>query len=108
MKRGERYTVECPLELRASDFVASLGASNARTSVGPPEDLQRALDRVAAAVQPSESVIGNYVHWKTETGRVELTGIFSADQLERIARFMRQALKERPRADANEEEGRGD
>lgn len=106
MNPGERYTAECPLELRASDFVASLGASDARTSVGPPEDLQHALDRVAAAVQPGESVIGNYVRWKAETGRVELTGIFSADQLERIARFMRQSLNERPRADADEEEGR--
>lgn len=104
---GSRYTAESPLELRASDFASILGTSGAKKKSWRPEDLQRALDQVVSTEQPTESAIGNYVRWKAEAGRVEMVGVFTAEQLERIATFMRRALKDPPDAPSHDEERHG-
>ncbi|MDQ0044456.1 DUF1488 family protein [Variovorax boronicumulans] len=79
LESGSHYTAESPLELRASDFASVLGTSGSKKKSWRPEELQRALDQVVSTGQPSESVIGNYVRWKAEAGRVEMVGIFSAE-----------------------------
>ncbi|MDQ0072454.1 hypothetical protein J2W34_004259 [Variovorax boronicumulans] len=106
LESGWRYTAESPLELRASDFASILGTPGAKKKSWRPEDLQHALDQVSTE-QPSESAIGNYVRWRVEAGRVEMVGIFSAEQLERIATFMRRALKDPPDAPSHDEEKHG-
>ncbi|MGF6346738.1 hypothetical protein [Variovorax sp. W2I14] len=107
LKSGSRYTAEAPLELRASDFASILGTSGSKKKSWRPGDLQHALDQVVSAEQPSGSVIGNYVQWKAGAGRVEMVGLFSAEQLERIAAFMRRALKDPPDVPGHEEEKHG-
>ncbi|QNK67674.1 hypothetical protein [Variovorax sp. PAMC26660] len=97
MKMGGPYTPENPVELRSLDFLASSGASLSIHRVPgrmTDDEIQRFLAQVARPNRQGDSSSGNYVHWKAGIGRVGLTGIFSADQLEAMAAWMRRALKD--------------
>lgn len=91
------YTPETPVELRSVDFLAPSGRSRATHHVPgqlTDDEIQKFLEQVARPNRQGEAGPGNYVHWKADTARVGLTGIFSVDQLEAMAAWMRRALKD--------------
>ncbi|MGJ7524813.1 hypothetical protein [Variovorax sp. GB1P17] len=99
MKAGGSCSLETPMELRSLDFLLPSGASlSIPRAPGQMTDdeTQNFLAQVARPSRQGASGSGNYVHWKGDIKRVGLTGIFSADQLEAMAAWMRRALKVEP------------
>ncbi|RQO54555.1 hypothetical protein DBV14_12985 [Variovorax sp. KBW07] len=99
--KGEQgaYTPENPVELRSADFLPPSGHPGSTPHVPgrmTDDDIQKFLEQVARPNKQGEAGHGNYVHWKSDTGRVGLSGIFSVDQLEAMAAWMRRAFKGRP------------
>jgi hypothetical protein len=91
------YTPTNPVELRSIDFLSPSGRSRSAHYVPgqmTDDEIQKFLGEVARPTRQGQAGPRNYVHWKADTGRVGLTGVFSAAQLEAMAAWIRRALKD--------------